>query len=92
MYANPDDLLGSDLLGYLDSLVSFLILRAADLWLAGDHNNKRYSRLFRNSILQCYHNNNASIMRNTTRTFEAEAEKWRFLLMNNPEQFEKNRL
>jgi len=31
-------------------------------------------------------------MRNTTRTFEAEAEKWRFLLMNNPEQFEKNRL
>ncbi|HYT01818.1 MAG TPA: hypothetical protein VEL70_02830 [Candidatus Acidoferrum sp.] len=81
-----------------------MILRAADLWLAGDHNNndndddqlkqvdKQYSRLFRNSILQCYHNNNASIMRNTTRTFEAEAEKWRFLLMNNPEQFEKNRL
>jgi hypothetical protein len=31
MYANPDDLLGSDLLAYLDSLVSFLILRAADL-------------------------------------------------------------
>jgi len=104
MYANLDDLLGSDLLGYLDSLVSFLILRAADLWLAGDHNNndndddqlkqvdKQYSRLFRNSILKCYHNNNDSFMRNTTRTFEAEAEKWRFLLMNNPEQFEKNRL
>jgi hypothetical protein len=30
MYANPDDLLGSDLQEYLDSVVSFLILRAAD--------------------------------------------------------------
>ena len=32
MHVNPDDLLGSDLQGYSDSYVSFLILRAADLW------------------------------------------------------------
>jgi len=31
IYANPDDLLGFDLQEYLDSLVSFLILRAAQL-------------------------------------------------------------